>query len=141
MYTPLSIISPIEGVTLKRGNTYPLKWTGGGQAIPTVEVLKGGNQLFRVDKTITNNSVNLSLPSNLKPGKNYSVSLSTNNGAVTSNFSVKRKIPIVVKIAPLVLLGGAAYIIFSRNSKDGITEGEVTPVEQELPTPQNPPTR
>lgn len=136
-YTPLLISSPYEGQILKRGNTYPVYWTGGEEVPPQLELYKGENKIMDIPNQANKNSSNMLLPINIKPGENYSIKLTNDNGTVSSHFIVKRKIPLVVKVAPLALIGAGAFVLFmNKGSKAAGISSEMP--EEELPGPPVP---
>jgi hypothetical protein len=55
----------------------------------------------------------LTIPSSVKPGKGYSFKITDTKNkdqiVNTSTFAVKRKIPLLLKAVPVVLVGGLVY--------------------------------
>lgn len=88
-------------VSLKAGNTNPIH----------VELYKGGQRVSGEMNHPNNGAYSLSIPSNAKPGKDYRLKItdSRNSDQVvfTPFFHVIPKIPLLVKILPVVAVGGA----------------------------------
>ncbi|HEX8548981.1 MAG TPA: hypothetical protein VF691_18590 [Cytophagaceae bacterium] len=133
-HSPLSLNAPVSGQSLKRGSTYPIAWTGGAGAAPKIELQKSGSSILSIPYSGANSMADLSIPKKTKPGSDYAIKLTTANGAVSTNIKIKRKIPLALKIAPVVILGGVAAILLTGgNGNDG--GGEDKAPEEDLPTP------
>jgi hypothetical protein len=71
------------------------------------------------------------LPTNVKPGKNYKFKISDTKNkdevVYTAPFQIKRKVPLMLKVIPLIGLGGLVYVL---------TGGTDSP--KRIPDPVNP---
>ena len=131
-HSPLSLNAPVSGQALKRGKTYPIAWTGGAGATPKIELYKGGSPILNVPYTGNNNMAELSIPAKTKPGSDYSIKLTTASGSTSTDIKIKRKIPLGLKIAPVVLLAGVAVVVLTGKGDDN--GGEIKN-EEDLPAP------
>jgi hypothetical protein len=130
-HSPLSLNAPVSGQSLKRGKTYPIAWTGGAGATPKIELLKGGTPILNIPYSGSNNMADLAIPQNTKPG-DYQVKLSTATGSVSADVKIKRKIPLGLKIAPVVLLAGVAVVVLTGKGNDSVDEKKP---DEDLPGP------
>lgn len=122
-----------ENMAIKRGKAKTLTWTGGTRQNILNFAIYRDNKYVDVIPNIANaGSYDMVLPTAIKPEKNYYflVSDSKNKDQVmkTSNFTVKRKIPLFIKVVPVVLI--AALIPSLAGGGSG---------NQELETPPDPP--
>lgn len=136
-HSPLSLNAPVSGQSLKRGKTYPIAWTGGAGATPKIELYKGGSPILNIPYSGSNNMADLTIPQKTKPGSDYSIKLTTVTGSVSTNVKIKRKIPLGLKVAPAVLLGGVAIVVLTGKGEGN--GGGDTPEEAELPGPPGKP--
>lgn len=128
LYIPFVYFSSFdEYKSFKRGKPYELTWSGGTSR----NVLNF--DLYRKDKKVATfaNVANvgyykMTLPKDTKPGKGYILRVSDtknkNEVVYTSQFKVKRKTPLLLKIIPLAALGYMAYT-FIGTSSDPEPEG------------------
>src|SRR5436190_14284940 len=97
----------------RRGKDISVGWHGGevNQKIK-VELLKGGVVQSTLGSVDNNGSHAWSLPVEQSLGKDYQVRLSDGKETITSgNFPVNRKIPLVLKAVPVVVVGVIVGII------------------------------
>ena len=119
------VIKPLIQNTYKKGNTIAVSWTGGqaGDKL-IIELLKGGEvQLKIAEKANSTQTWSWIVPKDTKAGKDYvlQVTNSSRNGdrATSQVFSIKPKIPLLLKIAPVIAVGGAlAFLGGSKSSPD-----------------------
>jgi hypothetical protein len=122
-YVPFVQFSNItDGLALKRGNTFPIKWQT-SEAVDKVklELYKGD---FQIRETITienSGSYNWVVPKDLKPGNDYRLHIESPKDLTREEFSktfkIKRKVPTVLKIIPAaVLAGGVIYLLNQKES-------------------------
>jgi hypothetical protein len=112
-----------EYKALKRGRTYSINWTGGStQNILHFELYKG-NKKVGVNFTDVANTgkYKMVLPTNVKPGSNYRFKISDTKNkdeiVYTGDFKIKRKVPLVFKVIPVLAVGAAIYILAGSESK------------------------
>ena len=105
----------IEGLNkiFKRGKEYPLSWTGGTQQnILNFDLYKGDEKIYPFSNIANVGQTALKIPTSVKPGKNYyfKITDSKNKDQMvnTSPFKIKRKTPLLIKILPILVVGGVA---------------------------------
>lgn len=99
-----------EYKVLKRGKRYQLTWSGGTEQNVLNFDLYNGYQKVTTFANIANvGHHKLTLPIDTKPGKNYRLRISDTKNkdevVYTGTFAVKRKVPLLAKILPILALG------------------------------------
>ena len=129
------VINPLSKGAYKKGQTVDLQWQGGR---PTdkinIELYKDNDLQNKLAENVSNNqSYKWAVPKALK-GKGYSIHISTATDQSNSqSFTIKPKMPILLIIAPVVVLGGAiAFLGGSKSPKDPPI------VSEDLPGPAKP---
>ncbi len=127
-------LKPLAKSGFKKGQTMDVQWQGGR---PTdkinIELYKDGGLQQKLGETQNSSqSYSWSIPKELK-GKGYSVRISDGTDQSKSgDFSIKPKIPLLLIIAPVAVVGGVLAFSGGSKSKD-------TPVvSDELPGPVKP---
>lgn len=123
---------------IKRGKARTFAWSGGGrQNILNFNLYKGENLIYVIPNVANSGSYDILLPTSIKPGKEYHfiVSDSKNKDQMmkTPTFTVKRKIPLGLKLFPLVLIGGT-YPIWSSQLNSTESKVEAPP---DIPSSKN----
>lgn len=106
--------TPTEGTSLKRGKTANLQWEGGtpNQNIK-LEVHQGKIKVADIAETKNTEQYTWAVPKNFKKGKDYSITLSDGKETVTSSpFMVKARIPLWMKLSPIVIVAVAIRLLF-----------------------------
>ncbi len=106
---PIVFITPTEGGSVRRGKKTMVQWEGGmpDQDVQ-LELFQNSQRLQSLTGSKNTGSYNWQLPSDMKKGS-YTLNLIVGNETVQSGvFMVKSKIPLGVKLLPVLLLGGAA---------------------------------
>jgi hypothetical protein len=98
----------------KRGKPYEIRWSGGRpQNVLNFDLFKGENKITSFSNIANAGKYNMVIPTDTKPGKNYRfrISDSKNKDEIvnTGSFTVSRKVPLLVKVVPVVLIGGGLY--------------------------------
>jgi len=122
-----------EPVTnIKRGKSLSLAWRGGAKNQDVkVELLKAGTVQSTLATVGNNGSYQWMVPKKQKTGKDYQLRLASGKEVVTSEtFSIKSKIPLVVKLLPLVAVG--AVIGLSGGSGSGSSSSAKLPIPPDL---------
>lgn len=99
-----------EEQVIKRGKAKTITWSGGTrQNILNFALYKDDTYVDVIPNVGNSGSYDIVLPTSVKPGKGYyfMVSDSKNKDQVmkTNTFRVKRKVPLLVKVLPVVALG------------------------------------
>jgi hypothetical protein len=113
----------------KRKRKYNLTWTGGTpQNILNFDLYNGEKKIMSFPNLANVGTYSLEFPSYVKPKKNYRFRISDSKNkedvVYTSQFKIKRKVPLLVKVVPVVLVGSLLYTLLQ--PKD---------VEPDLPMP------
>jgi hypothetical protein len=126
----------------KRGKTHDLLWSPGNTDPINIELYKGNQRIQGSMSQPNNGAYSISIPSNAKTGGDYRLKISSakNNDEViySSNFKVTPKVPLLVKVLPVVLVGGAV-VALGGGSKGGDNGGGGGGGGGEIPTPSLPP--
>jgi Ser-Thr-rich glycosyl-phosphatidyl-inositol-anchored membrane family len=122
----------------KRGKSYNLNLKSGSANPIHVELYKGSQRVGGEMNHPNNGAYSLSVPSNAKPGKDYRIKISDskNSEAVVYSpyFKVKPKLPLLVKVLPVLAIGGAVAALAGGSKGGG---GEETGGSQ-IPVPDLP---
>lgn len=104
-----------EGDKFKRGKSRLVNWRPGNSNPVNIELLKDGNPIKTEMNQPNNGAFNLFIPANSKVGADYTLRITdTKNTAdfvVSQPFSVQRKIPLGLKVLPVVAVGAAAVLL------------------------------
>jgi hypothetical protein len=97
---------------IKRGKAKTMTWSGGTrQNILNFTLYKGDEYIDVIPNVANSGSYDMIIPTSVKPGKGYYflVSDSKNKDQVmkTNTFTVKRKVPLGLKLLPIVIIGAA----------------------------------
>lgn len=136
MYVPFIRFVGFEDVEVRKRKTpFIVKWSGGTrQNILNFQLYKkasGGDKLVYTFPNAPNeNEYKLELPTSVRPGKDYYFRISDSKNkdqvVLTPDFIVKRKVPLLLKVLPIAVVGYAAYFLLSK-ADDGPKELEPAP--------------
>lgn len=125
--------------SFKRGKNYTISWKPGNANPIHIELLKGNLRVQGDLNHPNNGSYLLSFPHKLKPGKDYRLRITDSRNSeeiiYTNFFSVKPKVPTLVKILPIVAIGGVVAML--AGGKKGGGDSQETP-GSEIPIPDLP---
>jgi hypothetical protein len=122
----------------KKGKTYPIQWKAGTNTPIHIELYKGSERVTGELNHPNNGSYSMSVPSSVKPGKDYRLKItdSKNSDEVVYSgyFKVAPKIPLLVKVLPIVAVGG---IVAALSGGGGGGGGNTPPANngEAIPTP------
>lgn len=131
-----TFINPSKSSSFKRGKSYQIIWRGNGNTKPVkLELMKDGNVIDALNARTTSRSYEWMVPVNLDLGDDYQMKISNINNnenfLLSTPFTIKRKIPLLVKIVPLVGVAAVTgYLLFSPSEegpKDEILPGPPSP--------------
>lgn len=121
------------GKSYKRGSNHNLGWKPGNNNPINIELFKGGQRISGEMNQPNNGSHTLYIPSRSKPGKDYRLKITDSKNSedvlYTGNFTVKPKLPLLLKVLPVLAIGG---IVASMGGGGG---PEPTPGDPEIPAP------
>jgi hypothetical protein len=115
----------------KRGKSYPLSWRIGAANPIHIELYKGSQRVIGELNHPNNGTFSLSVPAGSKPGKDYRIKItdSKNSDEVvyTGYFQVTPKVPLLLKVVPVIAVGGIVAVLMSggKKSPGGNTDGEI----------------
>ena len=114
-------------VTWKAGNNNPV----------TIELIKGGQTIDTQPNQPNNGTFSLFIPPHTTVGKDYSIRITdTKDGEniTTSHpFAVTRKVPLLLKVVPILAIGGVVAALAGGGGGGG-DGGGTTTGDIELPT-------
>jgi hypothetical protein len=126
----------------KRGKTHDLVWSPGNTDPINIELYKGNQRIQGGMSQPNNGTYSLNIPSDAKTGSDYRLKISSakNNDEViyTPNFKVTPKVPLLLKVLPVLVVGGAV-VALGGGSKGGDTSSNNNNSGGEIPTPSLPP--
>lgn len=119
VYVPFLRFQGFEHVPVyKRKTPFIVKWAGGTrQNILNFQLYKGEKLVHTFPNAPNESQYTIEIPNTVKPGTGYFFRISDTKNkeqvVVTPQFTVKRKIPLIVKAIPLAIIGFVAYKLFS----------------------------
>lgn len=124
------IDSPTVGSKFKKGKTLDITWKGGSQGESMrLDLMKGNTVVTQIASVQNNQRFSWVIPKSMEKGNDYQVRLTGDSGsAVSGNFGIKSKTPLMLKILPVVAVGGIAYLVLGGKDKK----------ESDLPKPPEP---
>jgi len=126
----------------KRGKTHDLLWSPGNTDPINIELYKGNQRIQGGMSQANNGAYSLSIPSDAKTGSDYRLKISSakNNDEViyTPDFKVTPKVPLLLKVLPVVAVGAAVVVLGGSKSSD-TGGGGGNNSGGEIPTPSLPP--
>lgn len=118
-------------IKYKRGKNYNLVWKSGASNPINIELYKGGQRIAGEMNQPNNGAHTFFIPEHSKPGKDYRLKITDSRNPSdiinTGNFKVVPKIPLLLKLLPIVAIGGAAAFLA------GSGGGEPDPGVAEIP--------
>ena len=106
-FTPISMVFP-ENTKLSRGKQHLITWKGTNTSEKVdIQLLHEGRRVGTIASTINDGQYEWDIPQSTKPGKGYAVKVSSTSSSQTdtgSEFTIRRKIPLLVKLLPIAIL-------------------------------------
>lgn len=108
----------------KRKRKYNITWTGGTpQNILNFDLYNGEKKIITYPNLANVGSYSLEFPSYIKPKRNYRFRISDSKNkedvVYTSDFKIKRKIPLLIKLISGAVAGSALYFLINSKSSEG----------------------
>lgn len=107
----------------KRGKSYPVHWKAGGANPIHIELYKGSQRIDGDLNQPNNGSFTLSVPGHAKPGKDYRLKITDSRNSeevvYSGNFRVSHKVPLLLKVIPVVVAGGLVAVLAGSSSGGG----------------------
>lgn len=106
----------------KRGRSYDIGWKPGSTNPINIELYKGAQRVTGEMNQPNNGKHAFFVPAHAKPGKGYRLKItdSRNNEefVYTSAFHVRARIPLLVKVLPVAVIGGVVTWLITREKPD-----------------------
>jgi hypothetical protein len=113
----------------KRGSSYNIGWKPGNTNPVNIELFKGGQRITGEMNQPNNGSHTLFIPAGAKPGKDYRLKISDSRNVedvlYTGNFTVKPKVPMLLKMLPVLAAGGALAFLAGGGEKGPTGDPEI----------------
>lgn len=144
MFIPVARINSIsEGDKFKRGKNHTVTWKAGNNNAVNIELLKDGNVITSQLNQPNNGTHSFFIPANAAVGKDYSLRITDTrdpqNNITSQPFAVTRKVPLLLKVVPLLAVGGVAAVILGGGGGEEGGGGDNGPVDDgTIPLPEFP---
>jgi hypothetical protein len=116
MFIPIAKINSIsEGDKFKRGKNHLLTWKPGNSNPVNIELLKNGTPINSQVNQPNSGSYSFFIPQTAVVGNDYTVRITDTkdleNSITSRPFTVSRKVPLLLKVLPIVVVGGVAAVL------------------------------
>jgi hypothetical protein len=125
----------------KRGKSYTIAWKPGSTNPINIELYKGGQRISGEMNQPNNGAHTFYVPSQAKKGSDYRLKITdtknTDDILYTDEFQIKPKVPLVVKVLPVLAIGAAVVVFGGGGGGSGDSNGNGTtaiPGVPDLPT-------
>ena len=115
----LRFTNPAAGTKFKRGKAYTIAWEGSGvNENSKVQLYNNGAVSQTIGQAGNERRVTWVVPDGMALGKNYSIRLVNGTDEIASSpeFAIGRKIPLGLKIVPVIAVGAVAYLILGNST-------------------------
>ncbi len=141
VYVPFAKIQSFDvSKSYKRGKNMNLNWKAGSTNPIHIELFKGSQRIQGELNHPNNGSYLLSVPGNVKPGKDYRIKITdaknSEEAVYTGYFKVTPKVPMLLKALPVLVIGGA--IVFLAGSGGGKEQPTTVETGTEIANPPLP---
>jgi hypothetical protein len=125
MFVPIAKFTNITTATkMKRGKNHVITWKPGNSNPVNIEFLNGGQNIATQTNVANNGSYTLYIPASVSKGKDYVVRITDarnpQDSAVSPPFAVTAKIPLLLKVLPVAIIGG---VVVALSGSGGGSEG------------------
>lgn len=107
----------------KRGKSYNMSWKPGNSNPINIELYKGGQRISGEMNQPNNGGHTFFIPAQSKKGSDYRLKITDTKNSdevlYTSNFKVKPKVPLLVKVLPVAVVGGLVYALVGSGGDPG----------------------
>lgn len=126
LYVPFVRVEGLSKV-YKRGRKFPITWTGGTQQnVLNFDLYQGDEMVYPFSNIANVGQTELTIPTTVKPGDNYHFRITDNKNkdqiVNTPAFEVRRKVPLAAKVAPVLVVGGAIYLLTGKTEDNTIPD-------------------
>lgn len=106
-FTPISMVFP-EGSSVRRGKQQLINWKGSNvNERVDIQLMRDGRRVGTIASTVNDGQYEWDVPYSAKPGNGYSVKISSTSSSQSdtgSEFTIHRKIPLLVKLIPFAII-------------------------------------
>ena len=106
-FTPIRVTFPAN-TKIARGKQHQISWQGSNTSeYVDLQLYRNGRRIATIASTINDGLYEWDVPSETKPGKGYTVRISSTSSSQSDTgeeFAVRRKIPMVVKLLPIAII-------------------------------------
>jgi hypothetical protein len=111
LLAPLVLSKPSAGGSVRRGKTATIQWKGGSpNQTVSLELFQGNQRVESLGQVSNSGAFNWSVPAKFQKGK-YTLKLNTGTQTTQADFSVKAKVPLMLKVLPVVAVGAAVALL------------------------------
>jgi hypothetical protein len=140
MFIAVARINSIsESTKFKRGKSHIINWRPGNNNPVNIELLKDGNPVATELNQPNNGAFSLFIPSHSKAGADYTLRITNSSSSadfvVSEPFAVTRKVPLGLKLLPVLAAGGVVYLL---GGGGGGNTPEEPPTNASIPDPPHP---
>jgi hypothetical protein len=126
VYVPFARLQAFDTEkSYKRGHSYGLNWKPGNTNPVNIELYKGGERVGGDINLPNNGSHTLFIPSHAKKGDDYRLKVSDAKNSeeviYTEYFKVTPKVGLMVKLLPILAVGGAVAVLAGGSKDPGTT--------------------
>ncbi len=110
-----------KGARFKRDKNQFLSWDGSGdEEYIKLELYQNNAKIGDLGTVSNGNKFEWGIPKDLKPGRNYRIRGSgSQRFAESETFSIKRRVPLLIWLAPAVVIGGVVAVLVSSSGDNG----------------------
>ncbi len=136
MFIPIAKINNIsEGDKYKRGKSHSINWKPGNSNPVNIELLKNGQPISSQLNQPNNGAYSLYVPPHTAIGKDYRLRItdtkSSDNVTTSQPFAITRKVPLLLKVVPILAIGGVVAALGGSGGGGGTTP----PPDSQIPLP------
>jgi hypothetical protein len=140
VFVPVAKINNLTaGSKFKRGKSHTFTWKPGNSNPVNIDLLKDGQRITGELNQPNNGKFSLFIPEQSSIGKDYTLRITNTRNledvVVSQPFSVTRKIPLLLKAIPIIVVGGVVAALAGKGGGGG---GNETPVTPDIPGPPVP---
>ena len=131
IYIPFISLEGFEDYgTLKRGRSYEITWAGGrGDNVLNFDLYNGEEKVYTIPGVANTGNYSLKVPTNIPPGDAYRLRVSDANNRdeviFSEPFTVRRKIPLGIKIGAGILVGGLVGYLVTNGDPGNTVEPKI----------------
>lgn len=125
-----------EKKSFKRGKEIDLGWKVGATNPISIELMKGSQRVVGESNLANTGTHTVYVPSSAKPGKDYRLKVTdsrTNDVVYSDVFAVKPKVPLIVKLIPVAIVGGLVAMLGGGGGTTTTTPGTTVIVDPAFP--------